>query len=94
MKGCPRYHLVELTREEVVEEVGHCLWTFTVPKLLRPYFLHRRELLGKLCHAAWETVDELIVAATAGKGVLVGSSEPGSVTRTDAEGAATPPSTA
>ncbi len=23
-------------REEVVEEVGHCLWTFTVPKLLRP----------------------------------------------------------
>lgn len=27
-------------------------WTFTVPKLLRPYFLHRRKLLGKLCHAA------------------------------------------
>ncbi len=52
-------------REEVVEEVGHCLWTFTVPKLLRPYFLHRRKLLGKLCHAAWETVSELIVAATA-----------------------------
>jgi hypothetical protein len=26
--------------------VGHCLCTFTVPKLLRPYFLHRRELLA------------------------------------------------
>ena len=53
-------------REEVVEEVGHCLWTFTVPKLLRPYFLHRRALLGKLCNVAWETVRELIAEATAG----------------------------
>jgi hypothetical protein len=58
-------------REEVVEEVGHCLWTFTVPKLLRPYFLHRRKLLGKLCHAAWETVAELIAAA-ATRGVRPG----------------------
>ncbi len=50
--------------EEVVEEVDHSLWTFTVPRLLRPYFLHRRELLGKLCRAAWETVCELIAQAT------------------------------
>jgi len=40
--------------EEVVEELGHCLWTFTVPKLQRPFSLHRRELLGELCRAAWE----------------------------------------
>ena len=46
-------------REEVVEQVGHAMWTFTIPKLLRPYFLYRRELLGKLCRAAWETVSEL-----------------------------------
>ena len=32
--------------EEVVEPVGHCLWTFTVPKMLRPYFLYHRDLLG------------------------------------------------
>ena len=31
-----------------------------MPKLLRPFFLHRRELLGSLCRAAWETVSELI----------------------------------
>ncbi len=43
----------------------------TIPKLLRPYFLHlpacrhHRELLGKRSHAAWETVDELIAAANA-----------------------------
>jgi hypothetical protein len=42
-----------LLREEVVEEVSHCLRTFTVPKLHRPYFLHHRPLLGKLCRAAW-----------------------------------------
>ena len=42
------------------------MWTFTVPKLLRPFFLHRRELLGPLCRAAWETVDEF-VAEAAGK---------------------------
>jgi hypothetical protein len=38
-----------LLAEEVLEEVGHCLWTFTVPKMLRPFFLHHRELLGRLC---------------------------------------------
>jgi hypothetical protein len=58
-------------REEVAEGVGHCLWTFTVPKLLRPYFLHRRELLGALCRAAWQTVHELIAEA-AGDEVLPG----------------------
>ena len=50
-------------REEVADEVGHCLWTFTVPKLLRPFFLHRRELLGELCRAAWQSVAELIAEA-------------------------------
>ena len=54
-----------LLSEEVVQQVGHCLWTFTVPKLLRPYFLHRRQLLGKLCRAGWETVSELIAEVTA-----------------------------
>ena len=56
---------------EILEEVGHCMWTFTIPKLLRPFFLHRRELLGSLCRAAWETVAELIAEA-AGEGVRPG----------------------
>ena len=58
-------------REEVLEEVGHCLWTFTIPKLLRPFYLHRRGLLGSLCRATWETVSELIAEA-AGKDVRPG----------------------
>ena len=53
-----------LLREEIVEEVGHCLWTFTLPKLLRPYFRNRRELLGKLRLAGWETVRDLIAEVT------------------------------
>ncbi len=31
-----------------------------MPKLLRPFFLHRRELLGELCRAAWQSVCALI----------------------------------
>ncbi len=53
-----------LLREEVLEEVGHTQWVFVMPKMLRPYFLHHRELLGGLARAAWETVLELMVAGT------------------------------
>jgi len=49
--------------EEVVAEVGHVQWVFVIPKMLRPYFLHHRELLGGLARAAWETVLELMIAA-------------------------------
>ncbi|MEJ2024325.1 MAG: transposase [Deltaproteobacteria bacterium] len=49
--------------EEVFEDVAHAQWVFVIPKMLRPYFLHHRELLGKLAKAAWETVLELMVAA-------------------------------
>ena len=54
-----------LLREEILEDVGHAQWVFTIPKPLRPYFLHHRELLGKLSQAAWETVLELHAAANA-----------------------------
>ena len=47
-------------KDEVVADVGHAQWVFTVPKLLRPYFMHHRELLGPLCTAAWQTVRELM----------------------------------
>ena len=53
-------------RDEVLEAVGHSMWTFSIPKMIRPFFLHHRKLLGSLCHAAWETVQELM-AAVAGE---------------------------
>ena len=50
-------------KDELLEDVGHAQWVFTLPKMLRPYFLYRRELLGPLCRAAYETVKELMMAA-------------------------------
>jgi hypothetical protein len=49
--------------DEVVEDVGHAQWVFTIPKMLRVYFLHHRELLGELSRAAAETAKELLAAA-------------------------------
>jgi len=46
-----------------VGEVGHAQWVFTLPKMLRVYFLHHRELLGALSLAAYETVKELMAAS-------------------------------
>ena len=50
-------------KDELLENVGHCLWTFTIPKMLRPYFVYRRELLGDLVRLAYETIKELMVEA-------------------------------
>jgi len=55
-----------LLAEDVLEEVGHAQWVFVIPKMLRPYFLHHRELLGGLARAGWETVLELMVAEVGG----------------------------
>jgi len=52
-----------LLAEEVFKEVGHAQWVFVMPKMLRPYFLHHRALLGGLAHAAWETVLKLMCVA-------------------------------
>jgi hypothetical protein len=62
-----------LLAEEVLEEVGHAQWVFVTPKMLRPYFLHHRELLGGLARAAWETVRELMCAATGEEGLRPGT---------------------
>jgi len=61
-----------LLAEEVLEEVGHAQWVFVIPKMLRPYFMHHRELLGGLARAAWETVLELMSAADGEEGMRSG----------------------
>jgi ribosomal protein S27E len=52
-----------LLADEVLEPVGHAQWVMTVPKMLRPYFLHHRELLGGLARAAWQTALGMIRVA-------------------------------
>jgi hypothetical protein len=41
---------------EVLADVPHRQWVFTIPKRLRVYFRYDRSLLGKLCRAAYDTV--------------------------------------
>jgi len=76
--------LAAFLQDEVVEQVGHAQWVFTIPKMLRIYFLHHRELLGALSLAAYETVKELMVAAVEEKGFRPGMV---SVVQTFGEGA-------
>jgi len=42
------------------------MWTFPLPRKIRPYFIHHPELRSKLCRAAYETVQEMMVAAAIG----------------------------
>jgi len=49
--------------DDVFEDVPHSMWVFTIPKMLRVYFLHHRELLGELSRCAYETISELMSAA-------------------------------
>jgi hypothetical protein len=50
-------------KDELLRNVGHCLWTFTLPKMLRVYFMRQRELLGDLARLAYETIKELMIEA-------------------------------
>ena len=50
-------------KDELLEDVGHAVWSFSIPKMLRPYFLFHRKLLTELARAAYETVYELMAAA-------------------------------
>ena len=43
-------------KDEVLAQVPHRQWVFTIPKRLRVYFRYDRKLLGKLCKAAYDTV--------------------------------------
>ena len=49
--------------DEVFEDVPHSMWVFTIPKMLRVYFLHHRELLGELSRCVYQTLKQLMSAA-------------------------------
>lgn len=51
-------------KDELLENVGHTMWTFTLPKMLRPFFMRHRELLSDLARLAYETINELMREAT------------------------------
>ena len=57
-----RLLLAHRLKDEVLAEVPHRQWVFTIPKRLRVYFRYDRKLLGKLCRAAYDTVCDVFEA--------------------------------
>ncbi len=48
----------ELLQHKILADMPHAQWVFSIPKMLRPYFLYHQELLGDLARLAYETVRE------------------------------------
>jgi len=63
---CPSCHqrrvveFGEYLRDEVLELVPHRQWVLTIPKRLRPYFMHKRKLLAKLSLCAWDVLSDYL----------------------------------
>jgi hypothetical protein len=53
----------ELLQSQILAGVPHAQWVFSIPKMLRPYFLHHRELLGDMARIAYDTVREMMATA-------------------------------
>jgi len=47
----------------VLEPAPHSQYVFPIPKVLRCYFQHDRQLLGVLSQCAWETLRDYFQAA-------------------------------
>jgi Zn finger protein HypA/HybF involved in hydrogenase expression len=65
---CPSCHMKRVLQfsewltQEILENVTHQQYVFTIPKIIRPYFKYDRKLLGRLCLCAWDTITEFFGA--------------------------------
>ncbi|MFQ5973878.1 MAG: transposase [Alphaproteobacteria bacterium] len=73
----------ELLHHRILADVSHAQWVFSIPKMLRLYFLHHRALLTDLARCAYDTVREMMAAA-----VDIPAARPGMVTVIQTVGAA------
>ena len=68
---CPSCHqrrvveFGEYLHDEVLLDVSHRQWVFTIPKRLRPYFIHNRKLLAKLSRCAWQVLSDYLKTSVA-----------------------------
>jgi len=53
----------DMLHSQLLADVAHAQWVFSIPKMLRPYFLHHRELLGEMARLAYDTVREMMATA-------------------------------
>ena len=59
--------------EEVLKAVPHRHFVFSIPKILRRYFLYDRKLLSELSRCGWETLKEFFREAVPEKGAVPGA---------------------
>ncbi|GMR23810.1 MAG: hypothetical protein BMS9Abin37_2282 [Acidobacteriota bacterium] len=52
-----------MLQNQILADVPHAQWVLSIPKMLRPYFLHHRELLGDMARLAYDTVREMMAVA-------------------------------
>ena len=75
---CPSCHqkrIVEFGEwlcQEVIEEVPHRHFVFSIPKILRRYFLYDRKLLFELRRCAWETLKLYLKSFVSSKDAVPG----------------------
>jgi hypothetical protein len=75
---CPSCHAKRLLfwtdwlEDEILDEVPHRQFVFTLPKRLRPYLLHDRRLLGLLSRTAFVTLRDFLRASLGEGDVLPG----------------------
>lgn len=69
---CPSCHerrvveFGEFCVSNVLAEVPHRQWVFSIPKILRPWFLRDRRLLGEMCAIVWKLLSKFIKTSTDG----------------------------
>ena len=59
--------------EEVLKAVHHKHLTFSIPKILRRYFLYDRQLLRELSQCAWESLRTFLATVFPEQDVMIGA---------------------
>jgi hypothetical protein len=76
---CPSCHQKRVAEfgewlcEEVLKAVPHRHFTFSIPKLIRRYFLYDRKLLSDLSGSVWDCLEEFFRSALSRKAVGPGA---------------------
>jgi hypothetical protein len=78
LPGCHQKRVVEFGEwlcSHVLRKVPHRYVVFTIPRILRRYFLYDRNLLSHLSRCAWESLKLFLQKAVPEKNPIPGKSE-------------------
>jgi len=69
----------EFLVDQVLLDVPHRQWVFTLPKMLRVWFMYDRRLLGKLARITWKLLQKFIKASSINDKASVEDASPAAV---------------